>query len=219
MKKLFFTFAILFCTAAAFAQLEQGQHMINLRTGLGFQLNNSGINYSSYNDRVNWGTLGIELGLNYQYLISKHFGIGTDITIGDFDGGDFTWSASNNVDDQTHLYHFMLASRWTANPDKRVRVYIPFGAGLTAARQNLSIKYGGIEYYKKKTDTSLGLFIGAGLEFDVGNSGWSWGLETRYATFWYDTEKILTNAPSPIHGDGNRRYEYLMFNINISKRF
>lgn len=219
MKKFLCAFIISFCAVSAFAQLEQGQHIINTRLGLGFQLNNSGISYTTYDDRVNWGTLGAELGLGYQYLISKHFGIGADITIGDFDGGDFTWSASNNVDDQTHLYHFMLASRWTANPHARVRFYIPFGAGLTVARQDLSIKYNSTEHYQKKTDTSLGLFIGAGLEFDLGRKGWGLGLETRYTTFWYDTEKILTNAPAPIHGDGNRRYEYLTFNLNIIKRF
>ena len=219
MKKLLFTLTMLLCCTPLFAQLEQGQNMINTRVGLGFQLNNSGISYTTYGDRVNWGSLGAEFALSYYYLATKHFGVGADITIGDFDGGDFTWSASNNVDDQTHLYHFMLASRWTANPDNRLRFYMPFGAGLTVARQNLSIKYNSTQYYNKKTDTSLGMFIGAGFEFDIGHRGWSCGLETRYTTFWYDTEKILKNAPAPIQGDGDRRYEYLMFSVNVTKRF
>lgn len=219
MKKLLVIFTVLLFSTVAFAQLEQGQNMINARLGLGFQLQNSGINYNAYGARVDWGSLGAEFGLSYYYLISRHFGLGADITIGDFDGANITWSSTKTVDDQTHLYHFMLASRWTANPDNRVRIYIPFGAGLTAARQDLDIKYGGTIYHNKKTDTSLGLFIGAGLEFDVGHNGWSFGLETRYNTFWYDTEKLIKDAPAPISGDGNRRYEYLTFNINITKRF
>ena len=219
MKKLLFFLTVLFLSLPAFAQLEKGQHILDIKGDLGFQLVNSGITYSNYGGRVDWGTLGVEIGASYYYLVSRHFGLGADISYGDFDGGDFTWSATNKVDDTTHLFNAMLASRFTVNPDKRFRLYIPFGLGLTLARQNLYINYYGTEYSKKKTDTSLGLFIGAGLEFDVGHNGWSWGLETRYNTFWYDTEKIVKDAPSPICGDGNRRYEYMTFRLHISKRF
>ncbi len=219
MKKLLFILTVLFLSLPAFAQLEKGQHLLDIKGDLGFQLVNSGITYSNYGGRVDWGTLGTEIGISYYYLISKHFGLGADISYGDFDGGDFTWSATNEVEDSTHILNAMLASRYTFNPDNRFRFYIPFGLGFTLARQNLYIHYYGTEYSKKKTDTSLGLFIGAGLEFDIGQKGWSWGLETRYNTFWYDTEKLVKNAPAPIHGDGNRRYEYMTFQLHISKRF
>ena len=219
MKKTIFGIFVLLFSIPAFAQLEQGQQMISLRGGLGFQLQNSGITYSDTGSRVNWGSLGGEVGLSYYYLLSEKFGVGADISIGDFEGGDLTFRMADDVDDETHLLNLMLTGRYTTNPTKRVRFYFPFGAGLVVARQDLYINYYGTEYDKKKTDTSLGFFIGAGMEFDLGNSGWSLGLESRYNTFWYDTDKILRGAPASIHGDGNRRYEYLSFNLNVSKRF
>ena len=220
MKKLLLVLTVLFLSLPTFAQLEQGQHLLDIKGDLGFQIVNSGITYSAYDARADWGTLGVEIGASYYYLVSKHLGLGVDISYGDFDGGAFTWSTTNRVEDATHVLNAMLASRYTFNPDSRFfRFYIPFGGGLTLARQKIYIHYYGTEYGNKKTDTSLGLFIGAGLEFDIGQKGWSWGLESRYNTFWYDSEKLVKNAPSPIHGNGNRRYEYITFQLHISKRF
>ena len=219
IKKILFTLVTVLFFVPAFAQLEQGRHMLGLRTGLGFQLQNSGITYSSNESRVNWGTLGAEVGLSYYYILTPHVGVGTDVSYGDYDGTNLTWSFTNTADDSTKLFNAMLAARFTANPAKPVRVYFPFGAGLVAARQNLSIHYHGTNYEKKKTDASLGYFIGVGMEFNFGRSAWALGLESRYNAFWYDTDKIVRGAPAPIHGDGNRKYEYFSFNINVSKRF
>jgi len=219
MKKLILILATVLLVSPAFAQLEQGQHMLSIRTGLGFQLQNAGISYSSYEGRINWGTLGTEMGLSYYYLITPHLGLGAETWYGDYDGTNLTWSVTNTADDSTQLFNAMLAARFTANPSSPVRIYFPFGAGLVAARQDLAIHYHGTNYEKKKTDTSLGYFIGAGLEFDFGHSGWALGLESRYNTFWYDTDKLIRGAPAPIYGDGNRKYEYFTFNLSVSKRF
>ena len=219
MKKFLCAFAVLFLSIMAFAQLQEGQQVVNGRLGLGFQTQNSGIVYSSSGSRVDWGSLGAEIGIEYQYLVSKYLGLGAEFSYGDFDGGDFTWSSSDKVDDHTNLYRLMLAGRFNINPDNRVRLYVPFGLGLNIATQDLSIKYGGTSHNKKTTDCGFGAFIGAGIEFDVGHNGWSWGFDTRYNIFYYDTEKIVSGAPSPIKGDGNRRYEYMIFNLNITKRF
>lgn len=219
MKRIVLVVVAVLFALPAFAQLQQGQHMLGVRGGLGFQLQNSGISYSAHDERIDWGTLGSELALSYQYLLTNHLGVGGEISFGDFDGGDFTFNHSDKLEDKVNLINLMLAARYTFHPAKRTRFYIPFGAGLTIAKQTLDIDYLGNDYTKKKTDNSFGWFAGLGLEFDVGNHGWSWGLEARYAAFWYDTDKLVQGAPGPIHGDGNRRYEYMMFSVNVSKRF
>ena len=220
MKKLFFIIGLFLLSLPSFAQIQAGQQMIDLKLDLGFQLQNSGITYSAYGDRADWGTLGVEAGISYYYFLTDYFGLGGELSYGDFEGGgDLSFSSSNNIDDKTKLFSAMLTGRLNITPQSRVRFYFPFGIGLVAANQDVYIKYSSIEFKNKKTDTSLGLFIGAGLEFDVGQNGWGWGLETRYNTFWYDTEKLVRNSPASIYGDGNRRYEYWTFQLHINKRF
>ncbi|MBR4682677.1 MAG: porin family protein [Elusimicrobiaceae bacterium] len=219
MKKIIFLFVALFCGVPAFCQMERGQHLLGGRLGLGFQLENSGVSYSSANNRVDWGSLGAEGGLSYYYLVTDNIGLGADVSYGDFEGGDL-FVSSDKVDDKTKLFNAMLSARFTANPTNPFRLYMPVGIGLTVARQDMRIKKGGIDFAKKATDTSFAWFIGAGFEFDLGReSGWSMGFETRYNTFRYDTEKLTRNAPSGVEGDGNRRLSYMSFHMQVNKRF
>lgn len=217
MKKIVSSCVMLFCCLPVFAQLTSGQHMVGGRLGLGFQLENSGISYTN-DDRVDWGTLGVGYGLSYYYLTTKHIGLGVDISYGDFEGGEL-FKSSDEVDDKTHLFEAMLSARLTANPSDKFRLYFPVGLGITAARQDIHIDKYGVKYDKKATDTSLAWFIGAGLEFDLGSNGWSVGLEARYHTFRFDTEKLTRNAPAAVQSDANRRLSYLLFQWLISKRF
>lgn len=218
MKKIILSLATLFLCVPVFAELTQSQHMVGGRLGLGFQLENSGISYSDY-DRVDWGSLGAEYGLSYYYLLTNHVGLGTEISYAEFDGGEL-FVSNDKVSDETKLFNAMLAARFTANPSNLVRLYMPVGLGLTVARQNMSVRKNGIDYAKKETDTSLGWFVGAGVEFDLGRkSEWSMGFETRYNMFHYDTEKLTHNAPNGITGDGNRRLSYMSFHVQVNKRF
>ena len=218
MKKLIFCLTVLLISLPAFAQLEPGQHIVGGRIGLGFQLENSGVSYSD-NDRVDWGSLGAEYGLFYYYALTRHVSIGADISYGDFDGGEL-FESNEDVDNKTTLFNAMLSTRLTANPDDSFRFYLPLGIGMTSAQQHMHIKKPGIDFDKKATDTSLGWFVGAGFEFDLGaQSGWTMGLETRYNTFHYDTEKLTEGAPAAIQGDGNRRLSYMSFHLQVNHRF
>lgn len=219
MKKLLIFISFLFFAFPAFAQIGQGQNMISGNLGLGFQLDNSGIQYSAAGSKLDWGSLGVDYGITYNYFITRHLGAGVEISGANYDGANLTFSNSDETNDSVHLFKAMLSARLNANPDSRFRFYIPFGAGLVSAKQDMDINYSGVKYNNKKTDNSLGWFLGAGLEFDVGNNGWSWGLESRYNMFTYDTDKLVKNAPAPIQGDGKRKYEYMNFMIRISKRF
>ncbi len=218
MKKLILCVVSLFFCVPVFAHLSQGQHLVGGRLGLGFQLENSGVSYSNY-DRVDWGSLGAEYGISYYYLLTDRVGIGADLAYGDFDGGELFVSA-DKVDNKTKLFNAMLSARFTANPSHLFRLYMPVGLGLTAARQHMRIKKSGMDYDQKATSTSLGWFIGAGFEFDLGrHSGWALGCETRYNAFHYDTDKLTRDAPPAIQGDGNRRLSYMSFHLQVNKRF
>lgn len=217
MRKILFSLIALLGCISSWAQLTQGQHMIGGRLGLGFQLENSGISYTNQ-DRIDWGTLGAEYGLSYYYLTTRHIGLGMDISYGDFEGAEL-FKSSEDVDDKTHLFNAMLSARFTVNPSSKFRLYIPVGLGITTAQQDIHIDKYGVKYDKKATDTSLAWFIGTGLEFDLGSNGWSMGLEARYHTFRFDTNKLTRNAPAAVQGDGNRRLSYLLFQLLISKRF
>lgn len=183
MKKLLIFISVLFFSLPAFAQLGQGQNMISGNLGLGFQLNNSGIEYSTGGSKLDWGTLGADYGITYNYFITRYLGAGVEISGGNYDGANLTFSNSDQQNVSVHLFKAMFAARLNANPGSRLRFYIPFGAGLVSAKQDIDINYYGTKYNNKKTDNSLGWFLGAGLEFDAGNDGWSWGLESRYNVF------------------------------------
>ena len=217
MKKLFIFFIVLFLCAPVLAQLTQGQHILGGRVGIGFQLENSGISYPTDN-RVDWGTSGSEYGLFYYYLITRHLGLGADISYGDFEGGDFFVSV-DKVNDDTMLLNLMLSAKLIANPSNAVRLYMPVGLGLTVSQQNMYVHRGGVDFANMATDCSLGWFAGLGFEFDIGDMGWSMGFETRYNSFRYETEKLVHDAPSGITGHGNRHMSYVSLHMQVNKRF
>ena len=219
MKKLLIFISVLFFSLPAFAQLGQGQNMISGNLGLGFQLNNSGIQYSAGGPNLDWGSLGIDYAIAYHYLITRYLALGAELGAGSYDGANITFSNKNQANSYVRLFRGMLSARFNANPGSRFRFYIPLGAGIVRATQAIDIDYWGTKYHNKKTDNSLTWFLGAGLEFDIGDNGWNWGLQTRYNVFTYDTDKLVKNAPAPIQGDGKRKYEYMNFMLTISKRF
>lgn len=217
MKRFILSLVVLLFCAPVFAQLEQGQHIIGGRLGIGFQLENSGISYPTDN-RVDWGTTGAEYSLFYYYLVTRHIGLGTDIAYGDFDGGDF-FVPVNKVDDKTRFLNLMLSVKLIANPSNAFRLYMPVGIGLTIVNQDMYINRNGVNFANKATDCSLGWFVGTGFEFDIGDSGWAMGFETRYNSFRYETEKLVRNAPSGVTGHGNRHMSYVSLHVQVNKRF
>lgn len=219
IKQLFFIFTVLFLCAPVFAQITAGQKMIDFRTSLGFQLNNSGIAYSSDGSKTDWGTLGVDFGFTYYHFLTEKFGLGAEFSYGDFGGANITFSSVNTIDDGIRLYNLLLAARYNMGYKKHLRVYFPFGAGFSAVEQSLDINYYGTIFQNKDTQLSPLLYIGAGFEFDIGRNGWSLGIETRYNTFWYDTDKLIKFAPAVVKSDGVRRYEYISLQLHISKRF
>lgn len=220
MKKIVLTLVVILFSIPAFAQLEQGQHMLGIRAGIGFQLNNAGISYGPGGGTADWGTLGADAALSYYYLATPYVGVGAEISYGSFNGGDLTNVGTHHeVTDDTNLYSFMLSARLTPNPEQRFRFYVPLGVGLVTATQDLDIDYHSTRYQKKATDNSFGWFVGLGLESDIGHKGWSWGVEMRYSAFWYNSNKLANGAPDSIQADGKRRLDYMTFMLRVNKRF
>ena len=220
MKKLLLILTAALLTTPVFAQLEQGQHLVGGRFGLAFQANSTGIHYGTEGFSVDWGSVGLEYSISYYYLLTKHLAVGGEFTFGDFSGWNVqNLFSSDKVNDDTLLFNNMLSARLTANPDSRIRLYLPLGVGLVTAKQNLNINTTEVQYHHKATDNSIGWFGGLGLEADIGHQGWSWGLEARYTAFWYDTNKLVRSAPATVKSGGVRRLDYLTFMLRVNKRF
>ena len=64
------------------------------------------------------------------------------------------------------------------------------------------------------TTTSLGYFVGAGVEADLGDSNWMIGGEMRYQGFQFDTGKYDIDGVS-----GTENYSYLSFLFKVGYKF
>jgi len=220
MKKLLL-FATLLCFApCAFAALEKGDQIVGGNVGLGFQLQNSGVEYNTAGSRVDWGSLGADIGGYYYYALTPHVAVGGNVSFGFFSGGDITLGKNDNITSYTHIYNNMLSARLTLNPSHAFRFYIPAGAGLTVSRQSIDIYYNHKSYHNKHTDCSFGWFAGLGMEGEIRESGWSIGTEMRFNGFSYNYDKLVTNAPAPIRATERKRHlSYMSFHLTMSKRF
>ena len=119
-----------------------------------------------------------------------------------------------------NVYNYMLAFRANVNPQNRVRFYVPFGFGLTSAKGKVKDNgyVTGLGYFDEeisKTSTSLGYFIGAGVEADLGDSNWVLGGEIRYSGFKFDTDKYFEDGD----GFGKKNYSYLSFMAKVGYKF
>ena len=220
MKKLALLAAVLLCTPHVFAQLEKGDQIVGGNLGLGFQLQNSGVEYNSVHSRVDWGSTGADIGGYYYYALTPHWAVGGNIDFGFFDGGDFTIGKHNNITHYTHLYNNMLSARFTLNPAHAFRFYVPVGAGLTISHQKMDIYYNHTSYHKKHTGYSFGWFVGLGMEGEIGHNGWTIGTEMRLNGFSYNYGKLVDNAPAQIRATERKRHlSYMSFHLTIGKRF
>ena len=220
MKKLFLLVAALCCATAAFAQLEKGSQIIGGNIGLGFQLQNSGVEYNNFGSRVDWGSLGADIGGYYYYALTPHVAVGGLFSFGFFSGANINFNKNDTINSYTHLYNNMLSARLTLNPAHAFRFYVPVGAGLTVSHQKINIYYNKVSYNNRHTDCSFGWFVGLGMEGEIRDSGWSIGTEMRLNGFSYNYGKLVKNAPAQIRATENKRnLSYMSFHVTMSKRF
>ena len=225
MKKILMAVFVSMCIfpVAGNAQgIEDGDGMVSLYGGLGSALEKSMIEVDGEN--LSWGNFGAEVGLSYLYFPTSYLGLGLDVHLANFKGtqmvedvrGRWFWHTLESDFDMQTL-QLMGAGRINLNPQSPVRLYIPFGAGLTLS--NGTMKYTWDEEFdlgeESVTDASWGGYVGLGLEFDQGTN-YSWSIEARYNVFDYDDSRLAGDIGGALVGKDTRRsYVSLAFRLNF----
>ena len=207
---------------AGFAQgIESGDSLVSIYGGVGTALQKSGLNIDGKD--LSWGNIGGELGLSYLYFPSAYFGIGADIHYAGFQGstsvdyvpGYWYWHTFKS-DFTMHSLHAMAIGRININPASRVRLYIPFGAGIAGSLANMEYT---VDDYTVNNDldydASFSWYAGLGLEFELNNRT-AWSLEARYSSFSYDYSGIADYHVSHVTG---KRTENNYVSLVVSLKF
>lgn len=216
MKKLTFLAVLIsmLCAwpVAASAQgIEKGDQMVSVFLGGAAPLNESGVNSEALtgdpiaNAELDWGDGALSYGVQYMYALTPHFAIGAEYNGNSFGDAEYerTYfaSASNwgedEVESKMNVQNFMVAGRYTFNPQANTRFYIPLGLGMASSKATFSLSYvemaGGLldqdSSSTSQRSTSFAYYIGLGMEGNFHNN-WVWGLEGRYQAFTFDYGKF-----------------------------
>jgi len=222
MKKLIITLLLgLSCAVSARAEITAGNSLVSGYFGGAAGLQSSGVKING--DKMDWGSAGALGGVSYLFFPTPYFGLGVSLggNIFSEDQHD-VWAGPGSGRHTRHefsmfLFDAMAAGRVNFNPQSDVRIYLPFGIGLTSARG----KYQWDEYlYDWKgygadthgTTNSLGWYAGLGAEIEANPV--TFGFEMRYHSFEFD------KANFGVAGyEGNENYSYLSFLFLIGYKF
>ena len=224
MNKVLAALSVCFFAVLCSAQgIEDGQGVLSLYGSLGSALEKSTIEVGGEN--LSWGNIGAEAGLSYLYFPTAFLGLGFDIHMADFQGtqtvedvrGRWFWHTLES-DFEMQTLQLMAAGRINLNPQSAVRLYVPFGAGLTLSSGTM--KYTWDEEFdlgkESATDASWGGYVGLGLEFDQGGR-YSWGIEARYNVFDYDDSFLAGDIGGVLIGQDTRR-SYVSLGVRFNFR-
>lgn len=216
MKKLTFLAVLIsmLCAwpVAASAQgIEKGDQMVSVFLGGAAPLNESGVNSEALtgdpiaNAELDWGDGALSYGVQYMYALTPHFAIGAEYNGNSFGDAEYerTYFASasewgeDEVESKMNVQNFMVAGRYTFNPQANTRFYIPLGLGMASSKATFSLSYvemaGGLldqdSSSTSQRSTSFAYYIGLGMEGNFHNN-WVWGLEGRYQAFTFDYGKF-----------------------------
>lgn len=212
---------LLVCAPAAKAAgIEAGNQLVSGYLGASVPLQDSGI--KEYGEDLDWAAAGVSLGASYLYFVSDHFGLGAELSGSVFAESEYNiygYGVYENIKMSMTLFNAMAVARVNINPYSRVRVYIPFGLGLTSAEGTVKMHGHDSRYYyngeMNETTTSLGYFAGVGVETDLGQSNWMLGGEVRYSGFQFDTDKFFASGD----GFGKKNYSYFAALVKIGYKF
>ena len=160
MKKLTFLAVLIsmLCAwpVAASAQgIEKGDQLVSVFLGGAAPLNESGVNSEALtgdpiaNAELDWGDGALSYGVQYMYALTPHFAIGAEYNGNSFGDAEYerTYfaSASNwgedEVESKMNVQNFMVAGRYTFNPQANTRFYIPLGLGMASSKATFSLSY------------------------------------------------------------------------------
>ncbi len=198
---------------ASLAQgIEKGDQMVSVFLGSGMPLNDSGVTADVVTgedfdtDTLDWGDASTSYGVQYMYAVTPHFALGAEYMGNNFGDAEYEreyfvdWNnwGEREVDSKMDVQNFMVAGRYTVNPQSKVRFYVPLGLGIASAKATFELddvtnEGGQIDRtngsYSKRT-TSFAYYVGLGVEGTFCQD-WIWGVEGRYQGFQFDYGKFM----------------------------
>ena len=216
--------------AGVFAQgIEKGDQMVSVFLGGAAPLQDSGV-YSSVitgddfaKEELAWGDGAASYGVQYMYALTPHFAIGAEYNGNNFGDAEYereyfintnNWGESE-IDSSMNVHNFMVAGRYTFNPQSNTRFYIPLGLGMASAKAsfdyseviNDSGRFDLTNASISKSSTSFAYYLGLGVEGNI-NNNWIWGVEGRYQAFAFDYGKFMEGLDKE-----NLSYFALLFKV------
>ena len=216
-------------TAVSAQGIEKGDQMVSVFLGGAAPLQDSGVHSESItgdaigNSVLDWGDGAASYGVQYMYAITPNFAIGAEYNGNNFGEAEYereyflntsNWG-EDEVDSKMNVNNFMVAGRYTVNPQANTRFYIPLGLGIATAKATFDYSYaemiGGLldrdSSSASKTSTSFAYYLGLGVEGNI-NENWIWGVEGRYQGFQFDYGKF-----SDEYGTENLSYFALLLKL------
>lgn len=209
--------------------IKAGDQMVSVFLGGAAPLQDSGVESKSItgdsiaNETLDWGDSAGSYGVQYMYAITPHFAIGAEYTGNSFGDAEYEreyfFNAANRgeteIDSKMNVNNFMVAGRYTINPQANTRFYIPLGLGIASSKATFdfeeTIIAGGLldreSASTDETSTSFAYYLGVGVEGNF-NENWIWGVEGRYHAFTFDYGKF-----SEEYGKENLSYFALLLKV------
>lgn len=216
-------------TAVSAQGIEQGDQMVSVFLGSAAPLNDSGVSaYSVTGEAVDtstldWGDASTSYGVQYMYALTPHFALGAEYNGNNFGDAEYEreyfvdWNnwGETEVNSKMDVQNFMVAGRYTVNPQSKVRFYIPLGLGVASSKAtfdfneviNMAGRLDRDNASVSKRTTSFTYYVGLGLEGTF-SQNWIWGVEGRYQGFQFDYGKF-----SDEYGTENLSYFALLLKL------
>lgn len=163
MKKVICLLAVLL--AASWLPAQENKNLLSVGVGAAVPMGDTGEQLAGYN--VEWGGPGGAVSLQYLRIVNERWAFGVEIggdilsyseensyagdmsyyVYGYLDGRKFTGVLTDyrgNFKTRSHSLNFMAVGRLALTPNSKVRLYVPFGAGLSYTKLDLS---GGEDIY------------------------------------------------------------------------
>ena len=134
---------------------------------------------------IKWADGGMAYGAQFFMFPNKYFGLGVEVNLAHFNQANTMQHfcaglncVKVNYKVRARANNFMLASRVNINPDDNVRLYIPFGVGVTKYQASMDVE----NIHQHTSGTNLAYYIGGGIEMAT-EKGILVGIEYRYNGF------------------------------------
>lgn len=220
-------------TTASAQGIEKGDQMVSVFLGSAAPLNDSGVSSVSVTgdnfgeETLDWGDASTSYGVQYMYALTPHFALGAEYNGNNFGDAEYEWEyfvdrdnwGEREVNSKMDVQNFMVAGRYTFNPQANVRFYIPLGLGVASSKATFELdevidmagRFDRTNGSESKRSTSFTYYVGLGLEGTF-SQNWIWGVEGRYQGFQFDYGKFSDEY-------GTKNLSYFALLLKLGYRF